>query len=126
MPAPETFVHLHVHSEYSLLDGLSRIPDLAARAAELKMPALALSDHGNLFGAIEFYQECRKAGVKPIIGCEVYLAPGSRFDRKANSAKEASTHFLLLAKNEAGYKNLVKLVSTAHLDGMYYKPRIDK
>jgi len=126
VPAPETFVHLHVHSEYSLLDGLSRIPDLAARAAELKMPALALSDHGNLFGAIEFYQECRKAGIKPIIGCEVYLAPGSRFDRKANSAKEASTHFLLLAKNETGYKNLVKLVSTAHLDGMYYKPRIDK
>ena len=126
MPAPETFVHLHVHSEYSLLDGLSRIPDLAARAAELKMPALALSDHGNLFGAIEFYQECRKAGIKPIIGCEVYLAPGSRLDRKANSAKEASTHFLLLAKNETGYKNLVKLVSAAHLEGMYYKPRIDK
>jgi DNA polymerase III subunit alpha len=126
VPAPETFVHLHVHSEYSLLDGLSRIPDLAARAAELKMPALALSDHGNLFGAIEFYQECRKAGVKPIIGCEVYLAPGSRLDRKANSAKEASTHFLLLAKNETGYRNLVKLVSSAHLEGMYYKPRIDK
>src|SRR5476651_2388420 len=90
------------------------------------MPALALSDHGNLFGAIEFYKECRKVGIKPIIGCEVYLAPGSRFDRKANSAKEASTHFLLLAKSETGYKNLVKLVSTAHLDGMYYKPRIDK
>ena len=126
MSAPETFVHLHVHSEYSLLDGACRIPELAARAAELKMPALALSDHGNLFGAIEFYQECRKAGIKPIIGCEVYLAPGSRFDRKANSAKEASTHLLLLAKNETGYKNLVKLVSTAHLDGMYYKPRIDK
>ena len=126
MPAPETFVHLHVHSEYSLLDGACRIPELAARAAELKMPALALSDHGNLFGAIEFYKECKKVGVKPIMGCEVYLAPGSRFERKANSAKEASTHFLLLAKNEKGYQNLVKLVSTAHLDGMYYKPRIDK
>jgi DNA polymerase-3 subunit alpha len=126
VPAPETFVHLHVHSEYSLLDGACRIPELAARAAELKMPALALSDHGNLFGAIEFYKECRKAGIKPIIGCEVYLAPGSRFDRKANSPKEASTHFLLLAKNEAGYQNLVKLVSMAHLEGMYYKPRIDK
>jgi len=126
VPAPETFVHLHVHSEYSLLDGLSRIPDLAARAAELKMPALALSDHGNLFGAIEFYQECRKVGVKPIIGCEVYLAPGDLEDKKANSAKEASTHFLLLAKNETGYRNLVKLVSIAHLDGMYYKPRVDK
>ena len=126
MPAPDSFVHLHVHSEYSLLDGASRIPELAARAAELKMPALALTDHGNLFGAIEFYKECRKAGVKPIVGCEVYLAPGSRHDRKANSAKEASSHFLLLAKNEAGYQNLVKLVSKAHLEGMYYKPRIDK
>ena len=126
MPAPETFVHLHVHSEYSLLDGACRIPELAKRAAELKMPALALSDHGNLFGAIEFYKECRANGVKPIIGCEVYLAPGSRLERKANSPKEASTHFLLLAKNETGYKNLVKLVSAAHLEGMYYKPRIDK
>ena len=126
MPAPETFVHLHVHSEYSLLDGACRIPELAQRAAELKMPALALSDHGNLFGAIEFYKECRAAGIKPIIGCEVYLAPGDRRERKANSAKEASTHFLLLAKNETGYKNLVKLVSMAHLEGMYYKPRIDK
>jgi DNA polymerase-3 subunit alpha len=130
VPALETFVHLHVHSEYSLLDGACRIPELAARAAELKMPALALSDHGNLFGAIEFYKECKKVGIKPIIGCEVYLAPGNapnaRFERKANSAKEASTHFLLLAKNERGYQNLVKLVSTAHLDGMYYKPRIDK
>jgi DNA polymerase-3 subunit alpha len=130
VPALETFVHLHVHSEYSLLDGACRIPELAARAAELKMPALALSDHGNLFGAIEFYKECKKVGVKPIVGCEVYLAPGNqpnaRLERKANSAKEASTHFLLLAKNEKGYENLVKLVSTAHLDGMYYKPRIDK
>lgn len=122
----ENFVHLHVHSEYSLLDGACRIPELAKRAAELKMPALALSDHGNLFGAIEFYKECRANGIKPIIGCEVYLAPGSRFEKKANSAKEASTHFLLLAKNETGYKNLVKLVSSAHLEGMYYKPRIDK
>jgi DNA polymerase-3 subunit alpha len=126
VPAPETFIHLHVHSEYSLLDGACRIPELAARAAELKMPALALSDHGNLFGAVEFYKECQKAGIKPIIGCEVYLAPGSRLDRKANSAKEASTHFLLLAKDETGYRNLVKLVSSAHLEGMYYKPRIDK
>jgi DNA polymerase-3 subunit alpha len=124
--APETFVHLHVHSEYSLLDGACRIPELAERAAELKMPALALSDHGNLYGAIEFYKECRSRGIKPIIGCEVYLAPGSRHERKANSPREASTHFLLLAKNETGYRNLVKLVSAAHLEGMYYKPRIDK
>lgn len=125
MPAG-SFVHLHVHSEYSLLDGACRIPELARRAAELKMPALALTDHGNLFGAIEFYKECRGAGVKPIIGCEVYLAPGSRFDRKSSSPKEASTHFLLLAKNERGYHNLLKLVSAAHLEGQYYKPRIDK
>ena len=120
------FVHLHVHSEYSLLDGACRIPELAQRAAELKMPALALTDHGNLFGAIEFYKECRDAGIKPIVGCEVYLAPGSRRDRKSATPKEASTHFLLLAKNEVGYHNLLKLVSAAHLEGQYYKPRIDK
>jgi len=120
------FVHLHVHSEYSLLDATCRIHELAARTAELKMPSLALSDHGNLFGAIEFYKECRKAGVKPIIGCEVYLAPGSRLDREARSSMEASPHFLLLAKNETGYRNLVKLVSAAELEGMHYKPRIDK
>jgi DNA polymerase-3 subunit alpha len=120
------FIHLHVHSEYSLLDGACRIPELAQRAAELKMSALALTDHGNLFGAVEFYKECRAAGIKPIIGCEVYLAPGSRHDRKSATPKEASTHFLLLAKNETGYHNLLKLVSAAHLEGQYYKPRIDK
>ncbi len=125
MPA-QNFVHLHVHSEYSLLDGACRIPELAARAAELKMPALALTDHGNLFGAVEFYKECKTAGIKPIVGCEVYLAPGSRFERKSATPKEASTHFLLLAKNEVGYHNLLKLVSAAHLEGQYYKPRIDK
>ena len=125
MSAPG-FIHLHVHSEYSLLDGACRIPELTQRAAELKMPALALTDHGNLFGAVEFYKECRSAGIKPIVGCEVYLAPGSRFDRKSATPKEASTHFLLLAKNEIGYHNLLKLVSAAHLEGQYYKPRIDK
>jgi DNA polymerase-3 subunit alpha len=126
VPAPETFVHLHVHSEYSLLDGACRIPELTKRAAELKMPALALSDHGNLFGAIEFYKECRAQGIKPIIGCEVYLATGDLEEKKAGNAREAATHLLLLAKNETGYRNLVKLVSIAHLEGMYYKPRIDK
>jgi DNA polymerase-3 subunit alpha len=125
VPAQD-FVHLHVHSEYSLLDGACRIPELAARAAELKMSALALTDHGNLFGAVEFYKECKEAGIKPIVGCEVYLAPGSRFDRKSATPKEASTHFLLLAKNDVGYHNLLKLVSAAHLEGQYYKPRIDK
>ena len=119
-------VHLHVHSEYSLLDGACRVPELAARAAELKMPALALTDHGNLFGAVEFYKECGKAGIKPIIGCEVYLAPVNMEDRKASSPKEASTHFLLLAKNEVGYHNLAKLVSLERLKGQHYKPCIDK
>lgn len=120
------FVHLHVHSEYSLLDGASRIPDLAAEAVAYQMPALALTDHGNLFGAIEFYKACKGAGIKPIIGCEVYLAPGSRLEKKAGSAKEAATHLLLLAKDQTGYENLIKLVSAAHLEGYYYKPRIDK
>ncbi len=121
-----SFVHLHVHSEYSLLDGACRTKDLAKKAKKFEMPALALTDHGNLFGAIEFYTECKKAGVKPIIGCEVYLAPGSRFDKKASSAKEASTHFLLLAKDLEGYHNLLHLVTAAHLEGYYYKPRVDK
>ena len=124
MPAP--FVHLHVHSEFSLLDGACRTDDLAKKAAEYGMPAVALTDHGNLFGAIEFYKACKDAKVKAIIGCEVYMAPGDRRERKANSAREASTHFLLLAKNEKGYHNLLKLVSAAHLEGQYYKPRIDK
>jgi DNA polymerase-3 subunit alpha len=120
------FVHLHVHSEYSLLHGACRIPELTRRAAELKMPAVALTDRGNLFGAIKFYKECLAQGIKPIIGCAVYLAPGSRLERKADRDKDAATHFLLLAKNETGYKNLVKLVSAAHLEGMYHKPSIDK
>lgn len=124
--ATTSFVHLHVHSEYSLLDGACRIDELAKQAKEFGCPALALTDHGNLFGAIEFYQACLKAGVKPIIGCEIYLAPGSRFDKKAASAKEAASHFLLLAKNEEGYHNLIKIVSAAHLEGQYYKPRADR
>jgi DNA polymerase III subunit alpha len=124
MPSP--FVHLHVHSEYSLLDGACRISDLAETAVEMGMPALALSDHGNLFGAIEFYKTCREKGVKPIIGCEAYLAPGKLTDKKSASGREAITHLLLLAKNEEGYHNLIKLITIAHLDGQYYKPRIDK
>lgn len=124
--AAESFVHLHVHTEYSLLDGAIRPADLTRKAAEFGMPAVAMTDHGNLFGAVDFYQSAEKAGVKPILGCEVYLAPGSMRDKKAASAKEASTHFTLLAENDIGYRNLVKLVSAAHLDGFYYKPRIDK
>lgn len=122
----DSFVHLHLHTEYSLLDGAIRIPELMKKAREFGMPAVAITDHGNLFGAIEFYQEAEKAGVKPIIGCEVYMAPGSLHDKKAASARDASFHFTLLAQNAEGYSNLVKLVSIAHLDGLYYKPRIDK
>ena len=122
----DPFVHLHLHTEYSLLDGAIRIPDLMRKAAELEMPAVAITDHGNMYGAIEFYQTATKAGIKPIIGCEVYMAPGSMTDRSANSARDAAYHFTLLAKDLTGYRNLVKLVSAAHLDGFHYKPRIDK
>jgi DNA polymerase-3 subunit alpha len=120
------FVHLHLHTEYSMLDGAVRTDALMARAVEYGMPAVAMTDHGNLHGAIEFYQAAKKAGVKPIIGCEVYMAPGLHTDRQANSARDAAYHFTLLAKDFTGYRNLVKLVSKGHLDGFYYKPRIDK
>ena len=103
-----------------------RIPELMKKVKECGMPAVALTDHGNLFGAIEFYQEAMKAGVKPIIGVEAYLAPGSHNERNATSGRDAATHLTLLSQDETGYKNLIKLVSIAHLDGMYYKPRIDK
>src|ERR1700760_3838382 len=122
----DSFVHLHLHTEYSLLDGAIRIPDLMKKAAEYSMPAVAMTDHGNMFGAIEFYQTAEKAGVKPIIGCEVYMAPGSMIDKSASSARDAAFHFTLLAKDMRGYSNLVKLVSAAHLEGFHYKPRIDK
>ncbi|MBV8352285.1 MAG: DNA polymerase III subunit alpha, partial [Verrucomicrobia bacterium] len=122
----DSFVHLHLHTEYSLLDGAIRIPDLMKKAAEYGMPAVAMTDHGNMYGAIEFYQAAQKAGIKPIIGCEVYMAPGSMIDKSASSAREAAFHFTLLAKDFTGYSNLVKLVSAAHLEGFHYKPRIDK
>jgi DNA polymerase-3 subunit alpha len=121
----DSFVHLHLHTEYSLLDGSIRMKELMKKAAEFKMPAVAMTDHGNLFGAIEFYQEAQRAGVKPIIGCEVYVAPGSHKDRPP-SRRESAYHFTLLAENESGYRNLVKLVTAAHLDGFHYAPRIDK
>src|SRR6267378_7493861 len=121
----DSFVHLHLHTEYSLLDGSIRMKELMKKAAEFKMPAVAITDHGNLFGAIEFYQEAQRAGVKPIIGCEVYVAPGSHKDRPP-SRRESAYHFTLLAENETGYRNLVKLVTAAHLDGFHYSPRIDK
>jgi DNA polymerase III subunit alpha len=121
----DSFVHLHLHTEYSLLDGAIRMKDLMKKAVEFKMPAVAITDHGNLFGAIEFYQEAQRTGIKPIIGCEAYIAPRSHKDR-SSSLREAAYHFTLLAENETGYRNLVKLVSTAHLDGFHYRPRIDK
>jgi DNA polymerase-3 subunit alpha len=120
-----SFVHLHTHSHYSLLDGFSKIDDLINRAAELNFPALALTDHGTLSGAIEFYKKARKAGIKPIIGCEAYLAPRTRFDKTAKIDSK-SYHLTLLAKDEKGYKNLIKLVTKGWLEGFYYKPRIDK
>jgi DNA polymerase-3 subunit alpha len=121
----DSFVHLHLHTEYSLLDGAIRMRELMKKAAEFEMPAVAVTDHGNLFGAIEFYQEATNAGIKPIIGCEAYVAPRSHKE-KANSLRDAAYHFTLLAENEIGYRNLVKLISTAHLDGFHYRPRIDK
>src|ERR1700682_2483718 len=121
----DSFVHLHLHTEYSLLDGAVRMKELMKKAVELGMPAVAVTDHGNLFGAIEFYQEAKGAGIKPIIGCEAYIAPRSHKDRPS-SMREAAYHFTLLAQDETGYRNLVKLVSIAHLDGFHYRPRIDK
>ncbi len=120
------FVHLHVHTNYSLLDGAARISPLVKRAVELKFPALAITDHGNLFGAVEFYETCTKAGIKPILGCETYLAPKSRLDRTATGIRDSNSHMVLLAKDETGYRNLMRLVSAGYLDGFYYKPRIDK
>ncbi len=120
------FAHLHVHTNYSLLDGACRIPELIKRAAELKFPALAMTDHGNLFGAIGFYEACMKGGIKPIIGVEAYLAPKDRFDRTASGMKESNAHLVLLAKDEEGYRNLMQLVTSSYLEGFYYKPRIDQ
>lgn len=119
------FVHLHVHSEFSLLDGASRVKDLPVRAKELGMDAIAITDHGVMFGAIDFYKACRANDVKPIIGCEVYVAPRTRFDKEAGIDNKYN-HLILLAKNNNGYKNLSKLVSLSFLDGYYYKPRVDK
>lgn len=119
------FVHLHVHTQYSLLDGASRIKDLVRRAKELGMPAIAITDHGTMYGVIDFYKEAKKQGIKPIIGCEVYVAPRSRFEKSAVEG-EAYYHLVLLAENEIGYRNLVELVSRGHTEGFYYKPRVDK
>ena len=118
------FVHLHIHSEFSLLDGANRIKDLPVRAKELGMDAMAITDHGVMYGAIDFYKACKKEGIKPIIGCEVYVAPRSRFDKEPNIDNKYN-HLIILAKNNQGYKNLSKLVSLGFTEGYYYKPRID-
>ncbi|MDZ7722739.1 MAG: PHP domain-containing protein [candidate division KSB1 bacterium] len=120
------FIHLHNHTHYSLLDGACRIPDMVERTKELGMSALAITDHGNMFGAIEFYQTCLKNDIKPIIGSEVYVAPDGRFDKEgAKKNRPTAYHLVLLAKNMHGYRNLMKLVSFGYLQGFYYKPRID-
>ena len=120
----DSFVHLHVHTEYSLLDGAGRIDNLVSRAVQLGMPAVAITDHGTMYGVVDFYKAARKHGIKPVIGCEVYVAPRSRFEKNAVEG-EAYYHLILLAENEQGYRNLVEMVSRANLEGFYYKPRID-
>jgi len=124
--AARSFVHLHTHTEYSLLDGASRIGALFEQAREFQMPALAVTDHGSMFGALEFYEAGRAAGVKPILGVEAYVAPGSRFDRTPGESEEKYRHLTILARDDAGYRNLLRLVTDAHLEGFYHRPRIDK
>src|SRR3984885_5429044 len=119
------FVHLHLHTEYSLLDGACRIDELLDQAAALKMPAVAVTEHGNLFSSVTFHDHARQRGVKPILGCEVYVAPGSRQARNGH-AGETANHLVLLAETSVGYHNLIKLVSAGYTEGFYYKPRIDK
>ena len=119
------FTHLHVHSHYSLLDGLAKIDDLVNRAKELGMEALALTDHGTLYGAVEFFQKAKKADIKPIIGCEMYVASGNIADKNPGPNNKRF-HLTILVKNKTGYKNLVRLITKAHLEGFYYKPRVDK
>lgn len=118
------FVHLHLHSEYSLLDGACRIKELVLRVKELGQKAVAVTDHGNMFAAVEFYNECLAQGIKPIIGCEVYVAPRTRFDKLAK-IDSSPYHLVLLCENNEGYQNLIKLVSAAYTEGFYSKPRVD-
>ncbi|MGB9707683.1 MAG: PHP domain-containing protein, partial [Microgenomates group bacterium] len=119
-----SFIHLHVHTEYSLLDGLCRIDDVLRKAVSFKMPALAITDHGALYGAFKFYKKAKEYNIKPIIGVEIYKAKNSRFDKQPGLEKD-QYHLVLLAKSLEGYKNLLKIVTKAHLEGFYYKPRVD-
>ena len=119
------FTHLHVHTEYSLLDGSSKIKEITKQAKELGMNSLAITDHGVMYGAIDFYRAAKDAGIKPIIGCEVYVAPGSRFEKEAGESEDRYYHLILLAENNKGYENLCKIVSKGFVDGFYYKPRVD-
>jgi DNA polymerase III alpha subunit len=127
---PSDFVHLHLHSQYSLLDGANRLPELCRRVAELSMPAVAVTDHGNMFGAFAFYHEALKHGVRPIVGVEAYIAPADRRDREAQAASESGEgyayHLTVLAATQKGYQNLVRLVSEGYLTGFYHRPRMDK
>src|SRR5436189_2566047 len=119
------FVHLHLHTEFSLLDGACRIDEVLDQAVKLKMPALAVTEHGNLFSSVVFHDHARQKGIKPILGCEVYVAPGDRRNKSGNPG-ETANHLVLLAETNEGYHNLIKLVSSGYTEGFYYKPRIDK
>ena len=120
------FAHLHVHTEYSLLDGSNKIKEYVARVKELGMNSAAITDHGVMFGVIDFYKAAKAEGIRPILGCEVYVAPNSRFDRETVHGEDRYYHLILLAENNTGYNNLMKIVSKGFVDGYYYKPRVDK
>ena len=119
------FTHLHVHTEYSLLDGSNKIKEYVSRVKELGMDSAAITDHGVMYGVIDFYRAAREAGINPVLGCEVYVAPGSRFDREPGSSEDRYYHLVLLAENNTGYSNLMKIVSKGFVEGYYYRPRVD-
>jgi DNA polymerase-3 subunit alpha len=122
----DKFIHLHNHTEYSILDGAVNIQSLLKKAKEFEMDAVAMTDHGNIFGAVQFFNAARETGVKPILGCEIYVAPKGRKHKKPSPNGPNHHHFLLLVKNETGYRNLCKLITSSYLEGFYYRPRIDK
>ncbi|HHX12919.1 MAG TPA: PHP domain-containing protein, partial [Clostridiales bacterium] len=119
------FTHLHLHTEFSLLDGSGKIKEMVLRAKELGMDSLAITDHGVMYGVIDFYKACKAEGIKPIIGCEIYVAPNSRFDREPGASEDRYYHLVLLAENNTGYQNLMKIASRGFIEGFYYKPRVD-